>query len=283
MTTTIEATDLRDAISRGIGRLQRLAMCLTSERGEVPRPEYLTTTAVSLELCEFTETYSPLELKIRCEEQTKSIWGKERAHGLLRRVAPDRRKNWFGALKSMLRNASRNGNVDITLFRNSAFEKAVAVIENKGLLHFTDSGQLYSSSRQELKKDLDRNAEFVARQGPTGGIEYSAFTFFLKDEGSVTCTDADGFLATKKTFFEDYVRDMGLDPHLRFNVLISSFDDYLYATEAAAAEPDESGAPAFDLHPAWHIAYGVISIYREGVTIVDRKSLYTKSTSENDA
>gem|GEM_PF-2872054 len=250
-------------------------MRLTSERGEEPRPEYLTTAAVSLELCDFTETYWPLELKIRCEEQTKSIWGKERTYGLLRRVAPDLRKGWLGALKSMLRNASRNGNVDITLFRHGAFEKAVAVIENKGLLDFTDSGQLYAGSLKELKKDLDRNAEFVMQQGPAGGIEYSAFTFFLKDGGSVTRADADGFLAAKKTFFEDYVRGMDLEPHLRVNVLISSFDDGLYATEAAAAERDESGAPAVDMHPAWHLAYGVISIYREGVTIVDRKALHT--------
>jgi hypothetical protein len=180
---------------------------MTSERGEVPRPEYLTTAAVSLELSNFAKDYGPLELKIRCEEQTKVIWGKLRAHGLLRQRLASDRQSWVSKLQSMFRDASRRGNIDI------------AVIENKGLLQFTDAGELYAGSRVELKKDQDRNVEFVMEQGPAGGVEYSAFTFYMKDVDSVTRADADSFLAGKQTYFEDYVRGMALPSHLRVNVV----------------------------------------------------------------
>jgi hypothetical protein len=196
-----------------------LAIRMTSERGEVPRPEYLTTAAVSLELSNFAKDYGPLELKIRCEEQTKVIWGKLRAHGLLRQRLASDRQSWVSKLQSMFRDASRRGNIDIALFRHGSFEKPIAVIENKGLLQFTDAGELYAGSRVELKKDQDRNVEFVMEQGPAGGVEYSAFTFYMKDVDSVTRADADSFLAGKQTYFEDYVRGMALPSHLRVNVV----------------------------------------------------------------
>lgn len=273
MKKTIEATDLRDAIAKGVKSMVPLAIQLTSERGEAPRPEYLTTAAVSLELGAFAERFDSLELKIRCEEQTKVIWGKLRAHGLLGQRTATGRKSWLSKLVSMLRDASRKGNVDITLFRDGSFEKPILVVENKGLLHFMDNGELRAGSRSELKKDLDRNAEFVTEQGPAGGIEYSAFTFYLKDADSVTRADADNFLAAKRTYFEDYVRSIALPSHLRINVVVRSFDDNLYESKEAALEPGESGAPASDLDPAWHLAYGIISIYREGATIGDTRGL----------
>lgn len=273
MKSTIEATGLRDAIAKGVNCMVPLAIRMTSERGEVPRPEYLTTAAVSLELSNFAKDYGPLELKIRCEEQTKVIWGKLRAHSLLHQRQASDRQSWVNKLQSMFRDASRRGNIDIALFHGS-FEKPIAVIENKGLLHFTDAGELYASSRVELKKDLDRNVEFVREQGPAGGVEYSAFTFYMKDAGSVTRADADSFLAGKKTYFEDYVRGMALPPNLRVNVVVHSFDDNLYLSNEAALEPDESGAPACDLDPAWHLAYGIISIYREGESIVNTQALH---------
>jgi hypothetical protein len=63
------------------------------------------------------------------------------------------------------REAERKGNIDITLYRGTGFHHPFAIIENKGVLTFTQAGELYAGSASEVNKDLERNADFVKAHG----------------------------------------------------------------------------------------------------------------------
>jgi len=278
----VEATDLRDAIAGGIQSLLRRTIQLTGERGEDPRPEYLTTAAICFSLCDFAEAHAGCRgMRIRSEEMTSDVWGKGLVRSLMRkssRKAKLRSKAKRRRGKRQ-RDSTRTGNVDITLFSGESFEHPFAVIENKGLLHFTRDGSLYAGSRAEVVKDLSRNAEFVLRLGSAAGVQYSAFTFYVRDKTSVIRTDAEAFKQRTTTRLIETVQALNLDANLRSNVLLRTFDDNLYESEEAARAPDDLGAPAHDMDPAWHLLYGIISIYRVGDEVVDEQRLFESDTS----
>ena len=174
------------------------------------------------------------------------------------------------------RESARKGNVDISLFSGSAFELPFGVIENKGVLRFNKLGDLYVGSRAEVEKDLRRNAEFVLHSAATGGVEYSAFTFYLEDDSSALEDQAREYRAGMRDYFEKEVQALGLDASLRANVWIDTLDHDLYESDEKARETDEHGAPAIDMHPPWHLVFGVISIYRVGRNVTDEELLHAE-------
>lgn len=161
----------------------------------------------------------------------------------------------------------------------SGFESPFAVIENKGLLHFTSDGNLYAGSRTEIVKDLKRNAAFVRGMAVVGGVQYSAFTFYLRDKLSVTTHDGLAFRAQMRRYFQRLIGELALGD-LRAHVHIDSFDEDLYESADAAMAPEDSGAPANDMFPAWSLLYGVISIYREGDRVLDAQRLFEAAERE---
>jgi hypothetical protein len=271
----IEATALRGAIADGIERRRKLSMLLTNERGDSPKPEYLTTACVCMALGDFVER-SRLEnrVKIHAEELTKDIWGRERAHALLSlRNASKAKRRKLIAWREQRVNSGRKGNVDIMLVHGGAMDKPFAVIENKGTLTFRQDGQLGAGSEAEIRKDLLRNLDFFTRRGPTGGVEYAALTGFLRDENSHLREHGRAFCAAKKKFFQDYVGTFDLPDYLRIDVLVETYDEILYETEATAQAHDENGAPAIDTDSPWHIAHVIISMYHVGLVVNDEQDL----------
>jgi hypothetical protein len=265
-----EASDLLDAIATGIKSVLPRTMELTGERGEDPRPEYLTTASVCFSLCDFARDRGLQGvLRIRCEEKTSDVWGKGFVRWILDRLRSGMKP---GKLTDF-----RDGNVDITLLSGHGFESPFAVIENKGLLHFTAEGQLYAGSRSEVIKDLKRNAAFVSGMAAAGGVQYSAFTFYLRDRVSVTRQDGDAVKARMRRYFQGLLEELGLGVGLRTHVRIEDFDDDLYESPEDALAPEDSGAPASDMYPAWSLLYGVISIYRAGTVVLDVRKLYEET------
>jgi len=270
----LEATDLRNEIATGMCSLVDRFVQMFGERGETLRPEYLTTASICFSLCDFAARHN-LHLKIRSEEKTSDVWAKGLVKSLISRRDRDlKQKKRLKHRKSLQqRNSSRNGNVDITLLTGQSFEHPFAVIENKGMLNFTNGGSLYAGSRAEVEKDLRRNAEFVLRLGSYGGVQYAAFTFYLRDSDSALTDQGMAFAKEKRCYFERLLQSLNLHPNLRTNVSVKTLDDDLYASEEEARHTDENGAPAIDMHPPWHLLYGIISIYREGDQVIDARRL----------
>ena len=268
-----EASDLLDAIANGVKSVLPRTMELTGERGEDPRPEYLTTASVCFSLCDFArERGLQGLLRIRCEEKTSDVWGKGLVRWLLQKLQSGNKPGKEADF--------RDGNVDITLLSGRGFESPFAVIENKGLLHFTSEGHLYAGSRSEVVKDLKRNAAFVTGMAVAGGVQYSAFTFYLRDKLSVTKHDGRAFRAQMRRYFQRLVGELALGENLHANVHIEAFDEDLYESAEAALASEDSGAPANDMFPAWSLLYGVISIYREGDHVLDARRLFEATEPE---
>lgn len=91
---------------------------------------------------------------------------------------------------------------------------------------------------------------------------------------SVTKSDGEAFRQTTASRLREMLKGLKLNPNLRTDVLVEGFDDDLYDNEDAARALDENGAPAQDIHPAWHLLYGVISIYRVGDEVRDEQRLF---------
>lgn len=269
----IETVDLRKAIADGLIEAVHKQFYMLGEHGEEPRPEYLTTAAVAFTLADFA-WHNDLhgEMKVRCEPMTGDVWRK----GHIRTRLSDL-DHWRQQPAPKVESDDRKGNVDISLYMGSSFEESFGVIENKGLLSFTKKGDLYGSSRSEVEKDLLRNIEFVLGSLGQGGVEYSAFTFFLKDDTSRLKEEGEDFCRRHRQFFESMVREIltSRDPNgiLRTNVTVDTADDGFYESSDAALAVDEDGAPAQDMHPPWHIAYGIVSVYRLGKFLTDKRSL----------
>jgi hypothetical protein len=61
---------------------------------------------------------------------------------------------------------------------------------------------------------------------------------------------------------------------VRINVLVETLDNNLYATEADARMRDcVDGPEAQEMDPAWHLVFGIVSLYREGDKISDTLKL----------
>ena len=261
----IEATDLRDAIADGIKLRGYNALLMLGNRGEIPKPEYLTTAAICLSLgdkCRGQNIKLP-QMIIRAEEQTSMIWKKKR----------------FLAKKNSLpivpeSEFVRNGRVDISLLRCDGLESTFGVIENKGLSTFTKDNQLTVNSRTEIDKDIKRNADFHNIFSADESIQYTAFTFYLEDTNSKLNTEGKKYCTQMHKYFEDYLTQLNLPSNFYKNVLIDTWDSHLYESEAHALRVDcTCGPSAYEEDPPWHIAFGVISLYRTGDCIVDQKNL----------
>jgi hypothetical protein len=284
----IKASDLRDAIGIGVSSVQSRLMQLTKDRGEAPHPEYLTTTTVGLHLCSHFDDRQ-LNLVVRFEEPTGAIWRAGEVRALLNRKASAEkehvrelraqvrnltRRGSFGWRKRLananrrLRDADRAGNIDIAIFKGDGFEHPFAIVENKGVLTFADNGHLYVASKAELDKDIKRNAHYVSKHSAAGGIQFSAFTFYLKDKGSVTEADAQAYRSRMRKYFSDHLETLNLDGRIQSDVMIETWDHELAKSHQHAQELDKVG----ELN-TWHIAYGVITLYVAGDDIGDELRL----------
>jgi hypothetical protein len=262
----LEAKELRDAVAYGVRSLLGRWVSLTDERNEDPHPEYLTTAAVAFSLGDFARKKGLAgKLRIRCEKKTNDLWLLGSLKVFMKQVS--------AAIRPVQKADFRSGNVDITLFDGSGFEQPFSVIENKGLLKFGADGEIYTGHRNEVVKDLKRNAAFITGLGAVDGINYSAFTFYLRDNDSSFPEHADAYKAKKKAYFEKLVDGLGLDPSLKRNVLIDTWDHGLFSSKQEAEEPDEYGQPAIDSQGTWHLLYGVISLYKPGGVVLDTARL----------
>lgn len=222
------------------------------------------------------------EIHIRAEEMTSAVWAKTSVLRLLRQRGQGARAQRRNKKRATVRqrNSTRNGNVDITLFDGVGFEHPFAIVENKGMLTFTKAGELSIGSKNEVEKDIKRNFEFVLRNGAEGGVQYGAFTFYLRDTCSTLKEHGKAYCKERREYFEKYLCSLHLHPDIRVNVLVDTLDANLYATEADARLKDfEEGPEAHETDPAWHLVYGVISLYRIGTHILDSLSLLDEKPS----
>jgi hypothetical protein len=284
----IEAKDLRDAIGNGVREVLSNLMQLTGERGQVPHPEYLSTTTVGLHLCRSLNGEG-LNLVVKFEEQTGALWragevrafitkkasaAKEHIRKLRAEVRNSTRRDTLGWRKRRvdanrrLRDANRAGNIDISIFKAGSFEHPFAIVENKGLLIFGSDEHLYVASRGELDEDIKRNAHYVSKHSVTGGIQFAAFTFYLRDKASVTEDDSIAYLARMHKYFSAHLKTLNLDEKIKTDVLVATWDKDVVASRQHAQELDNTG----ELN-TWHIAYGVITLYVAGDDIGDESCL----------
>ncbi|AQT62168.1 hypothetical protein [Cellvibrio sp. PSBB023] len=257
----LKVIDIHNTIKKGLCDAWLKNFILTGERDDQIKPEYLTTAAVCYAFSDFIENNQFSEiLTIRAEEKTRSIWIKSLLPLFL--IKGNRR----GHKKE---SKVRKGNVDITLAwkGRSICELPFGVIENKGFLHFREDKQLYNASYKEVVKDLKRNIDFVA--GFNGyGVEYSGFTFYLRDDVSVLEGEGLNFCQNKEMYFRDICNWLTVKNNaLNFKVEILTIESNLYPSLEAANEVDESGCPAYTRFGHWHFVCGVISIYRVGNSI----------------
>jgi hypothetical protein len=261
----IDVVDIHGTIVNGLKKAWQNHFLMTHELDKDITPEYLTSASVCYA---FSDFISKNELHgyivVRAEAQTESLWMK--ALILLFMKTKSR-----AGLKS---NSSRNGNVDVSLaIKNSgAPEIPFGVIENKGFLLFTTENDLYANSMREVKKDLDRNIEFAIGE-KSHGIEYSCFTFYLRDKKSILKNEGIKFCQSKKIYFENICKYL-LSPYptLKYEVEVKTLACNLFESNEEANEPEENGCSRHTNEGAWHIIYGAISIYREGTTVTHTKS-----------
>jgi hypothetical protein len=115
-----------------------------------------------------------------------------------------------------------------------------------------------------MEKDLVRNVQFVAGCLSAGGVEYSAFTFYLRDNESVLKSEGEQYCREKKSFFEaEAMRVVGDRSALLVDVEVKTLEQHLFdSAEAAYAADEETGCPAHVAEGHWHTVYGIIGIYK---------------------
>ena len=264
----IDVVDIHNTIIKGLKNAWLNHFLMTDERDEDVKPEYLTTASVCYSFSNYISSNKLNgRMAIRAEEQTDLLWRKTLLPIFMR----------VGNRLGLKLDSSRKGNVDISLAAKGVgiLETPFGVIENKGFLLFTQNNNIYVGSMKEVTKDLERNIEFVA--GSNGqGIEYSGFTFYLRDKNSVLHSEGDNYCQCKKLYFEDICKDLiSCYKGLNFNVEINSLESNLFNTKSEAEAPDEYGCPAHTAEGTWNIVYGIISIYRIGNTVTHNKSFNT--------
>lgn len=266
----IEVVDIHNTVVKGIKKAWLNHFIMTDERDEDIKPEYLTSASVCYAFSEFISTNSLNgRMTVRAEEQTGSLWRKILLPAFMR----------IGSKAGLKFDSSRKGNIDISLEVKGAgiLEIPFGVIENKGFLSFTQKKELYVGSMNEVKKDLERNIEFVSGQN-SQGVEYSCFTFYLRDKESVLTRHGAEFCQSKRYYFEKICNDLLSNcTTLSFAVEIETLEEKLFNSDAEANEPDENGCPAYTAEGTWHIIYGAISIYRTGKTVTYNKSFNTEA------
>lgn len=239
--------DLRSWIKQGIESAGLSYFQMTESWSNCPKPEYLTTSAICFSIAEEVKHKCVgHSILIRAEEKTRQVWGNSNVLKLLRGIGLHKR------------NSDRNGNVDITIYRDkSGVEQPFAVIENKGLLSFAADGNLYQNSADEISKDISRLVEFLG-SSDAGGIEYGGFTFYLEDSRSVLSCEGFAYRAKKQQFFEALMQGLVIDPSVKFDVFLAALNHQLYESECAANADSEHG----ELDCS-HVVFGIISLYRD--------------------
>jgi len=252
----IDVDNLNRVVVAGLKSAWQRHFILTDQRDENIRPEYLTTAAICDAFsCFIVEEEFAGRLVVRSEEMTRRIESKSFLFEFF-----SRKNGRRGRPDSLI----RKGNVDISLAtRESGLESTFGVIENKGFLSFRQDGELYKGSRRELEKDLRRNAEFVGDSVGDSGIEYSAFTFYMRDSASVLKADSKKFCNAKKFYFESVAKELlGSSSHALLLVEVNTLDENLFCSDDEANEVSEDGSPSYVSAGTWHIAYGFVCIYR---------------------
>ncbi len=264
----IDAVDIHQTIVTGLKNSWVNHFLMTDERNEDIKPEYLTTASVCYALTDFISNKSLSGIiTVRAEQQTGLLWRKKFLPVFMKF------KSWLG-LKI---ESNRKGNVDISLAikKASMLDSPFGVIENRGFLIFTEDNELYKNSMNEVKKDLVRNIEFV-RCVNDHGIEYSGFTFYLRDKNSVLISQGDDFCRNKKLYFEKICKNLMPKTHtMNLEIEIGTLEANLFETDSEANALDENNCPIYLSEGTWHIIYGVISIFDSKIFLTNEKLFKT--------
>jgi hypothetical protein len=100
-------------------------------------------------------------------------------------------------------------------------------------------------------------------------VQYSAFTFYLRDSSSGIQQQGKQFCADKKAFLERHLRTLNLPAGLKTDVLVKEWDADLFESTEQIQQLESEG----EIPEPWHLAYGIISICRVGEDISDEQQL----------
>ncbi|ENU80120.1 hypothetical protein F975_01873 [Acinetobacter sp. ANC 3789] len=260
----INANSIHYALVKGLHDTWNEQFYMTDDPYNNLRPEYLTTASVCYSLADFvSSTQLRGYIIVRAEELTKKIW---KDLNLVKSLNRNKRKNKKKKIK-FKKDSARKGNTDITLFQKlNGHECPFAIIENKEYLKFTKQYKMYSASRNEFKKDIKRNIEFLnaTRFPNTIGIEYTAFTFFINDTYSTTETESKDFLKHINRYFQKL-----------FSIYKKKYRDLIFEFEIGSLImllPSSTSQQEYicddgSKDDTCHQLYGVISIFRNGQVI----------------
>jgi hypothetical protein len=271
----IQATTLLLPIEGGLQEAARQQFRMTGQGGRSPHPEYITTVAVCNAIAEYAWRNDLAgRLQVRAEERTEMVY-----HSSFLATLLASRKPWKAMRLAARLESSRKGNVDITLLASVGVDTAFGVIETKGTLHFTQADVLTVNSRDEFSKDVLRNLEFLRAARWQGGVEFTAFTFFLRDDVSVLVTDGNAFCHRMMDYFASLTSQfLAHAAEFKFKVIVATADSSLHASDAEARATDELGMPAYEVSERWHIAYGIVAIWQEAKYIESDADAYAQQS-----
>ena len=302
---SMEAAWLHDSIVRGVRDLSSHTNWIRPGPAKAPHPEYLTTASIAFRLSD-EACKGGLELEVACEEQTKTVWNLGALSPWFRQARE--RFEYFlahrrGTLSDEQKAAGppaaaqrvhqppdmRNGRVDLAVYQTSeGFGQPIAVVENKGVLRFTETRELYKAAAAELAKDVTRNLKFVQENGVLGGTQLASFTFYVEDSESSTADEALRRCGKLREAIEQKVLSVAGSTQLHYVVEVGTWDSNLAKRAAPAASPptrvkdllDDDSADQEPPEEYWHVAYGVVTVYRTGAGLTDVARLHACDSHE---
>ncbi|MCD9506438.1 hypothetical protein [Photobacterium phosphoreum] len=246
--------DLVSYIKLGLSDTWKLNFKLVDEPFESIKPEYFTTTKVCESLANLSGSAS-FPLVIRAEEKTKTV--------------VNNIKFW----NSRGDNTTRNGNIDITLYRRSnGLEETVGIVEIKNFLKLKVDQSLDQKSKNEVKKDLIRNAELIEKSISYGGsLDFSGFTFYVNDNKSIVKTDGDRFVSKIKSEMTTYVKSVlnnKLPQGVAACVEIETIRSNLFSSQTEAFDLDCDGCQNYISENLYHSVLGVVYLHNSNSIVV---------------
>lgn len=250
----MELSDLVSYIKIGLSDAWLLNLKLVDEPFESIKPEYFTTTKICESLANLSG-HASFPLVIRAEEKTGTV--------------VNNIKFW----NSRGDNTTRNGNIDITLYRRSnGLEETVGIVEVKNFLKLKSDQSLDQNSKSEVKKDLIRNAELINKSiNHKGNLDFSCFTFYVNDNKSIVNTDGVQFISKIKnemTTFVNNVLNNKLPPSVSASVEIETIRSNLFDSKAEAFELDCDDCPSYVSKNLYHSVLGIVYLHNSNSTVV---------------
>lgn len=236
-------SDFLDELKAGLYSAWHLAFQTNDTPYINIKPEYLTTIMLGKHLSESLATkFSPNKYMVRFEEQTKVVATKAFPAIPLPITAEDIK--------------DRPGNVDITIYQQGQIQAITkCIIEVK----------FFDKSDELLKKDLDRNKEFMEYKviKKTNQIKFAALTFYLHDKNSKTKEDAISYIAGKKTHYQNITNNYCTNK-INTSLIIDTLVNRPSLSKVDINMTDEYGQPLIETEENHHIIYGVILMEKSG-------------------